>query len=47
VGCTRFLEFRADRARGGRAVAHMLRTKMAISSVLPGEATVPGPLVGL
>lgn len=47
MGCTRSLEFPGDRVRGGRIVASVLRTKMAISSVLPGEATIPCSLVSL
>ena len=47
MGRTRSLEFPGDRVRGGRIVASVLRTKMAISSVLPGEATIPCSLVSL
>jgi hypothetical protein len=43
MGCARSLEFRLDRTGGGgRGVTSVLGTKMAISSILPGKATVPG-----
>ena len=41
MGRTRFLEFCVDRARVERSAISVLRTKMTISSVLPGEATDP------
>ena len=41
MGRARSLEFRLDRTSGRRGVTSVLGTKMAISSVLPGEATVP------
>jgi hypothetical protein len=47
MGCTRSLEFPGDRVHGGRSVTSVLRTKMAISSVLPGEATIRCSLVSL
>ena len=46
MGCTRSLESPGDLVHGGRCVT-VLRTKMAISSVLPREATIPCPLVSL
>lgn len=42
VSRTRFLESLVDNARGGRRITSMLRTKMAVSGILPGKATVPG-----
>lgn len=47
VGRTWFLESLVDNDRSGRRVASVLRTKMAVSSILPGEATVPGLRVSL
>ena len=43
MGRTRFLESFVDNAaRGGRRVTSVLRAKMAVSSILPSKATVPG-----
>jgi hypothetical protein len=46
VGCARSLDSLVNsRASDGRDFASVLRTKMAISSVLPGEATDSGRAV--
>lgn len=47
MSCTWFLEPLVDSARGGKGVTSVLRTKMAVSSILPGKATVPGLRVSL
>lgn len=40
MGRTRFLESLVDSVRGGRRVKSVLRTEMAVSSILPGKGDV-------